>query len=32
MNHACGVVAALDPGLIGVGDAIGQRVQRRGLL
>ena len=32
MNHASGAVAALDPELIEVGDAIGQRAQRRGLL
>ena len=32
MNHASGAVAAMDPELIEVGDAIGQRAQRRGLL
>ena len=32
MNHASGAVAALDLELIEVGDAIGQRAQRRGLL
>ena len=29
MNHASGTVAPLDPELIQVGDAIGQRAQRR---
>ncbi len=32
MNHASGAVTALDPELIEVGDAIGQRAQLRGLL
>src|SRR5260370_31026134 len=32
MNHASGAVAPLDPELIQVGDAIGQRAQRRGLV
>ena len=32
MNHAAGTVAPLDPELIQVGDAIGQRAQRRGLV
>jgi hypothetical protein len=32
MNHASGTVAPLDPELIQVGDAIGQRAQRRGLV
>jgi hypothetical protein len=32
MNHASGVVTPLDPELIQVGDAVGQRAQRRGLL
>ena len=30
MNHASGTVASLDPEPIQVGDAIGQRAQRRG--
>jgi hypothetical protein len=32
MDHASGTVAPLDPELIQVGDAIGQRAQRRGLV
>ncbi len=32
MNHASGTVTPLDPELIQVGDAIGQRAQRRGLV
>jgi hypothetical protein len=32
MNHASGAVAPLDPELIEVGDAIGQRAQWRGLV
>jgi hypothetical protein len=32
MNHASGALTALDPELIEVGDAIGQRAPRRGLL
>jgi hypothetical protein len=32
MNHASGTIAPLDPELIQVGDAIGQRAQRSGLV
>jgi hypothetical protein len=32
MNHASGTVTPLDPELIQVGDAIGQRAQRRGMV
>jgi hypothetical protein len=32
MNHAPSAVTPLDPELIEVGDAIGQRAQRRGLV
>ena len=32
MNHAPDAVASLNPELVQVGDAIGQRAQRRGLL
>jgi hypothetical protein len=32
MNHASGTVAPLDPELLQVGDAIGQRAQRRCLV
>jgi hypothetical protein len=32
MNHATSAVTPLDPDLIQVGDAIGQRTHRRGLL
>jgi hypothetical protein len=32
MNHATSAVTPLDPDLIQVGDTIGQRAERRGLL
>ena len=32
MNHASCAVTPLDPELIQVGDAVGQRAQRRGLI
>jgi len=32
MNHASGTIAPLDPELIQLGDAMGQRAQRRGLV
>jgi hypothetical protein len=32
MNHASGTITPLDPELIQVGDAIGQRAQRRSLV
>ena len=31
MNHASGTVAPLDTELVQVGDAVGQRAERRGL-
>jgi hypothetical protein len=31
MNHAPGAVTPLDPEMVQVGDAVGQRAKRRGL-
>ena len=31
MNHASGAVTPLDPEMVQVGDAVGQRAERRGL-